>query len=67
MRLSLRERRNLRRINRTLRGADPRLASMLDMFSRLAAGDAMPPHEQLRAAGGHAQVTLTQRHSHEPR
>jgi hypothetical protein len=53
MRLSLRERRNLRRINRTLRGADPRLASMLDMFSRLAAGD--------------AQVTLTQRHSHEPR
>jgi hypothetical protein len=40
---------------------------MLDMFSRLAAGDAMPPHEQLRAAGGHAQVTLTQRHSRESR
>ena len=32
-----------------------------------AAGDAMPPHEQLRAAGGHTQATLTQRHSHEPR
>jgi Protein of unknown function (DUF3040) len=67
MRLSLRERRNLRRINRTLRGADPRLASMLDMFSRLAAGDAMPSHEQLRAADGHAQVPSTQRHSREPR
>jgi hypothetical protein len=67
MRLSRRERRNLRHINRTLRGADPRLASMLDMFSRLAAGDAMPPHEQLRAAGGHAQAPVMQRHSHEPR
>jgi DUF3040 family protein len=67
MRLSLRERRNLRHINRALRGADPRLASMLDMFSRLAAGDAMPSHEQLRAAGGHPQATLTRRHSHEPR
>jgi hypothetical protein len=65
--LSRRERRNLRRINRTLRGADPRLASMLDMFSRLAAGDAMPPHEQLRTAGGHTQATLTQQHSHESR
>jgi hypothetical protein len=67
MRLSRRERRNLRHINRMLRGADPRLASMLDMFSRLAAGDAMPPHEQLRAASGHVQATLMQRHSHEPR
>jgi hypothetical protein len=67
MRLSLRERRNLRGINRTLRGADPRLASMLDMFSRLAAGDAMPPHEQLRAAGGHTQPPLMQRHSRESR
>jgi hypothetical protein len=67
MQLSLRERRKLRHINRTLRGADPRLASMLDMFSRLAAGDAMPPHEQLRAAGGHAQAPVMQRHSHEPR
>ena len=67
MRLSLREQRNLRRIDRTLRGADPRLASMLDMFSRLAAGDAMPPHEQLRAVGGHTQATMTRRHSHEPR
>ena len=67
MRLSLRERRNLRRIDRTLRGADPRLASMLDMFSRLAAGDAMPPHEQLRAAGGHAQAPVAQRHSRESR
>jgi hypothetical protein len=67
MRLSLRERRSLRRINRTLRGADPRLASMLDMFSRLAAGDAMPRHEQLRAAGGNAQASLTQRHSRESR
>ena len=67
MRLSLRERRNLRCINRTLRGADPRLASMLDMFSRLAAGDAMPRHEQLRAAGGHPQAPLMQRHSRESR
>ncbi len=67
MRLSLRERRTLRRISRTLGGADPRLASMLDMFSRLAAGDAMPAHEQLRVTGGHAQAPLMQRHSREPR
>ena len=67
MRLSLGERRSLRRISRALGGADPRLASMFDMFSRLAVGDAMPAHEQLRATGGHAQVPLMERHSREPR
>jgi hypothetical protein len=67
MRLSLRERRSIRRISRALDGADPRLVSMFDMFSRVAADDAMPAHEQLRAAAGHAQAPLMQRHSREPR
>ena len=31
-----------------LRNDDPRLAGLLDMFSRLNAADAMPPAEQIR-------------------
>ena len=32
-----------------LAGSDPRLASMLTIFSRLAAGEQMPPREKTRA------------------
>jgi len=35
-----------------LAGADPRLASMLTIFSRLAAGEAMPAREKTRARRG---------------
>lgn len=47
MRIPMRDRRRLRRIGSTLRKGDPRLAAMIDMFSRLAAGDSMPGHERL--------------------
>ncbi len=35
-----------------LAGADPRLASMLTIFSRLAAGEEMPAREKTRARRG---------------
>ena len=34
-----------------LAGSDPRLASMLTIFSRLAAGEEMPAHEKTRGGG----------------
>ena len=50
MRLSLNERWKLHRIEAALRRSDPRLAALLAMFTRLAAQDAMPPHERLDAS-----------------
>ena len=41
-------RRRLRRIDRELRRSDPELASMLAIFARLNAGEAMPGWEQVR-------------------
>jgi hypothetical protein len=35
-----------------LAGSDPRLASMLDIFSRLAAGEEMPVREEIRVRRG---------------
>ena len=49
--LSLGEWRALHKIDRTIRRADPRLASLLTIFTRLAAGEAMPAHERLRYRG----------------
>jgi hypothetical protein len=43
-------RRRLRRIDRELRRSDPELASMLAIFTRLNAGEAMPGWEQVRPA-----------------
>jgi hypothetical protein len=43
-------RRRLRRIDRELRRSDPELASMLAIFDRLNAGEAMPGWEQVRPA-----------------
>jgi hypothetical protein len=45
---SLRQERILRRADRALRRSDPDLASMLSIFARLAAAEAMPAREQLR-------------------
>ena len=50
MPLSLSERWKLHRIEVAVRRSDPRLAALLAMFSRLAARDAMPPHERLDAS-----------------
>ena len=50
MGLSLRERWQLHRIEVDVRRSDPRLAALLAIFTRLAARDAMPPHERLDAS-----------------
>lgn len=50
MRLSLSERWRLHRIEVALRRADPHLAAVLSIFTRLTARDAMPVHERLDAS-----------------
>lgn len=47
--LSVSERRKLHRIDEAVRRSDPRLASLIGIFSRLTAGEAMPAHERLRS------------------
>lgn len=49
MRLSLTERWKLHRIEVAVSRSDPHLAALLAMFTRLAAREAMPPHERLDA------------------
>jgi hypothetical protein len=49
MRLTLSERWKLHRIEAEVCRSDPRLATLLAIFTRLAARDAMPPHERLDA------------------
>ena len=46
------ERQALGSIADGLAGSDPRLASMLNIFSRLVAGEEMPPREKTRIQGG---------------
>lgn len=59
MRLPFSERRKLRRIGRAISRSDPRLASLLDFFSRLAADDAMPGHERLLPRRNGAKPVMT--------
>lgn len=59
--MSLIGRWKLRRIGKAVGRADPRLASMFAIFSRLAVSDPMPAHEQLHVLGSHTQVILMQR------
>jgi hypothetical protein len=47
MNLRSRHRYDLLRIQQTLRASDPHLCSMLVIFSRLAAGEAMPARERM--------------------
>lgn len=54
-RLNLKDRRKLRQIDKEVRRTDPRLASLLAMFSRLAAGEPMPAHERLHAPDNHGR------------
>ena len=62
MRLSLKERWMLHRIGKVVRDADPLLAAKLAIFSRLAAADPMPGHEQLRTPGKQPQEPVMLRH-----
>jgi len=48
------DRQTLGSIEDGLAGSDPKLASMLNIFSRLAAGEEMPAHETIRARRGPA-------------
>ncbi len=48
MSLSAHERQELDEIQGGLAASDPRLAAMMRAFSRLAAGEAMPPAEEIR-------------------
>ena len=59
MRITYRQRRLLRRIDRALRQSDPELAAMLSMFSRLNAGERMPAWEQLRTPEPSASWYMT--------
>ena len=59
MRLPLSERRRLRRIGKAIGRSDPRLASLLGMFSKLAVDDAMPGHENLHARHSAARPIMT--------
>jgi len=52
MSLTERESQALGSIADGLAGSDPRLASMLNIFSRLAAGEQMPAREQIRIRRG---------------
>src|SRR5215468_9102645 len=50
-----------------LAGADPRLASMLTIFSRLAAGEEMPAREKTRVRRGRPAVLRPRRARRYPR
>jgi Protein of unknown function (DUF3040) len=50
MRLSLSERWRLHRIEVALRRADPHLAAVLSIFTRLTVRDPMPGHERRHAS-----------------
>jgi hypothetical protein len=50
-----------------LAGADPRLASMLTIFSRLAAGEDMPAREKTRARRGRPAAPRPRRARRHPR
>ena len=50
-----------------LAGSDPRLASMLTIFSRLAAGEEMPVGEKIRVRRGRPAAHRPQRARRHPR
>ena len=50
-----------------LAGSDPRLASMLDIFSRLAAGEEMPAREKIRVRLGRPAAHRPRRARRYPR
>ena len=50
-----------------LAGSDPRLASMLNIFSRLAAGEEMPVREEIRVPRGRPAADRSRRARRHPR
>jgi hypothetical protein len=54
MSLSAREQQALDCIEGGLAGSDPELVSLLATFARLASGEEMPVHEEIRVLGRHA-------------
>jgi hypothetical protein len=54
-------------IEDSLAGSDPRLASMLNIFSRLAAGEEMPAGEKIRVTRGRAAAPRPRRARRHPR
>jgi len=50
-----------------LAGSDPRLASMLSIFSRLAAGEEMPAGEKIRVRRGRSAAPRPRRDRRHPR
>src|SRR5580704_12520886 len=50
-----------------LAGSDPRLASMLNIFSRLAAGEEMPAGEKIRVRRGRPAAPRPRRTRRHPR
>ena len=63
MRVPRTERGRLRRIGKAIARSDPWLATWLDTFSKLGAGEAMPAHERLNATISGHSLPLTQRQS----
>jgi hypothetical protein len=57
--LSLGEWRALQRIDKSVRRSDPRLATTLAIFSRLAADETMPRHERLRIESSRLRAAAT--------
>lgn len=58
MSLSERDQRALDSIEDRLAGSNPELASMLATFTRLAADEALPARERIRAAGSNRRERL---------
>jgi hypothetical protein len=56
--LGAREQRQLDDIGEAVSRSDARLASMMVIFGRLAAGEPIPEREQLPAAAGRARTAL---------
>ncbi len=56
--LARREQRLLEQIGEQVTRSDPRLASMMAAFGRLAEGEAIPAREQLRGPASQAKATL---------
>ena len=61
------EKQALGSIEEDLAGSDPRLASMLNIFSRLAAGEEMPVREKIRVRRGRPEAHRPRRARRRPR
>ncbi len=58
MGLPVGQRKNLDKIENSLRASDPRLASLFTIFTRLSQDEEMPALEQVRASAAHFRLWL---------